>query len=151
MKSFGFWTRALAAPIVISLGCESAAPVSPTTPDYSATPVFGGRGGGSFLAYCPRDTYLVGISGRHGDWIDAIQPICAKWNDAAQAFSAPVRGPVTGGSGGGEATLGRVGRPAVYAQRSSAGLIITEGTSPSPNGLGYARIPGLLRPKGATG
>ena len=30
-----------------------------------------------------------------------------------------------------------------YGQRSSAGLIISEGTSPSPNGLGYARIPGL--------
>lgn len=31
-----------------------------------------------------------------------------------------------------------------YAQRASAGLIITEGTSPSPNGLGYARMPGLF-------
>lgn len=30
-----------------------------------------------------------------------------------------------------------------YRQRSSAGLIITEGVSPSPNGLGYARIPGI--------
>jgi N-ethylmaleimide reductase len=30
-----------------------------------------------------------------------------------------------------------------YAQRASAGLLITEGTSPSPNGLGYARIPGI--------
>jgi N-ethylmaleimide reductase len=30
-----------------------------------------------------------------------------------------------------------------YSQRASAGLIITEGTSPSPNGLGYPRIPGL--------
>jgi N-ethylmaleimide reductase len=30
-----------------------------------------------------------------------------------------------------------------YGQRATAGLIITEGTSPSPNGLGYARIPGL--------
>jgi N-ethylmaleimide reductase len=29
-----------------------------------------------------------------------------------------------------------------YAQRASVGLIITEGTSPSPNGLGYPRIPG---------
>lgn len=29
-----------------------------------------------------------------------------------------------------------------YAQRAGAGLIITEGTSPSKNGLGYARIPG---------
>lgn len=31
-----------------------------------------------------------------------------------------------------------------YSQRSGAGLIITEGTAPSPNGLGYARIPGLF-------
>ncbi len=31
-----------------------------------------------------------------------------------------------------------------YGQRASAGLIITEGTSPSPNGLSYARIPGLF-------
>lgn len=30
-----------------------------------------------------------------------------------------------------------------YKQRSAAGLIITEGTSPSPNGLGYSRIPGI--------
>src|ERR1019366_2568753 len=31
-----------------------------------------------------------------------------------------------------------------YAQRAGAGLIITEGTVPSPNGLGYARIPGIF-------
>ena len=31
-----------------------------------------------------------------------------------------------------------------YGQRASAGLIIAEGTSPSPNGLGYPRIPGLF-------
>ncbi len=30
-----------------------------------------------------------------------------------------------------------------YAQRAGAGLIVTEGTSPSPNGVGYPRIPGL--------
>jgi N-ethylmaleimide reductase len=30
-----------------------------------------------------------------------------------------------------------------YGMRAGAGLIITEGTSPSPNGLGYARIPGM--------
>jgi N-ethylmaleimide reductase len=30
-----------------------------------------------------------------------------------------------------------------YAQRADAGLLITEGTAPSPNGLGYARIPGI--------
>ncbi|WP_291097330.1 MULTISPECIES: alkene reductase [unclassified Flavobacterium] len=31
-----------------------------------------------------------------------------------------------------------------YKQRSNAGLIISEGTSPSPNGLGYARMPGIF-------
>jgi len=31
-----------------------------------------------------------------------------------------------------------------YSLRADAGLIITEGASPSPNGLGYARIPGIF-------
>ncbi|MEB3329236.1 MAG: alkene reductase [Candidatus Sericytochromatia bacterium] len=31
-----------------------------------------------------------------------------------------------------------------YALRADAGLIITEGTAPAPEGLGYARIPGLF-------
>ncbi|HMA09901.1 MAG TPA: alkene reductase, partial [Ramlibacter sp.] len=38
-----------------------------------------------------------------------------------------------------------------YAQRATAGLIITEGVSPSPNGLGYARIPGLFNDEQVTG
>lgn len=33
-----------------------------------------------------------------------------------------------------------------YAQRASGGLLITEGTAPSANGLGYARIPGVYSP-----
>jgi len=42
--------------------------------------------------------------------------------------------------------LGNLANPLMteyYSQRACAGLIITEGTSPSLNGLGYARIPGL--------
>lgn len=31
-----------------------------------------------------------------------------------------------------------------YTQRAGAGLIVTEGVSPSPNGLGYPRIPGIF-------
>ena len=31
-----------------------------------------------------------------------------------------------------------------YGQRATAGLVVTEGTSPSPNGLGYPRIPGIF-------
>ncbi|MBM4353231.1 MAG: alkene reductase [Deltaproteobacteria bacterium] len=38
-----------------------------------------------------------------------------------------------------------------YAQRAEAGLIITEGTSPSPDGLGYARIPGIFSEEQAEG
>ncbi|WP_343690928.1 alkene reductase [Chitinophaga sp.] len=33
---------------------------------------------------------------------------------------------------------------AYYAQRTGAGLIITEGTAPSPDALGYSRIPGIF-------
>jgi N-ethylmaleimide reductase len=38
-----------------------------------------------------------------------------------------------------------------YAQRSGAGLVITEGTTPSADGLGYARIPGLFTEAQARG
>lgn len=34
-----------------------------------------------------------------------------------------------------------------YAQRSAVGLVITEGTSPSKDGLGYPRIPGSYTPE----
>lgn len=38
-----------------------------------------------------------------------------------------------------------------YAQRATAGLIVTEGTSPSPNGLGYPRVPGIYTPEQVAG
>ena len=38
-----------------------------------------------------------------------------------------------------------------YAQRAAAGLIISEGTSPSPDGIGYARIPGIYSPAQVAG
>jgi len=38
-----------------------------------------------------------------------------------------------------------------YEQRSGAGLIITEGTSPSRKGLGYVRIPGIFNTKQTEG
>jgi N-ethylmaleimide reductase len=37
-----------------------------------------------------------------------------------------------------------------YRQRATAGLIITEGTSPAADGLGYARIPGLFNQEQVT-
>lgn len=50
--------------------------------------------------------------------------------------------------------IGNVPNPLMatyYNQRASVGLIITEGTSPSPNGLGYPRIPGLYNEAQAKG
>lgn len=38
-----------------------------------------------------------------------------------------------------------------YGNRADAGLLITEGTSPSPNGLGYSRIPGLFTKEQVSG
>jgi N-ethylmaleimide reductase len=38
-----------------------------------------------------------------------------------------------------------------YGQRAGAGLIITEGTSPSPNGVGYPRIPGIYNAEQVNG
>src|SRR6185437_12797950 len=38
-----------------------------------------------------------------------------------------------------------------YGQRAGAGLIITEGTSPSPNGVGYPRIPGIYNTEQVNG
>lgn len=38
-----------------------------------------------------------------------------------------------------------------YGDRATAGLIITEGTAPSPNGLGYARIPGCFNDEQVAG
>jgi len=38
-----------------------------------------------------------------------------------------------------------------YALRAEAGLLISEGVSPSPNGLGYARIPGCFNEEQALG
>lgn len=38
-----------------------------------------------------------------------------------------------------------------YSQRTGAGLIITEGTAPTPDGLGYPRIPGIFSPDQVSG
>jgi N-ethylmaleimide reductase len=38
-----------------------------------------------------------------------------------------------------------------YAQRAQAGLLITEGTAPSANGLGYARTPAIYTPRQVEG
>ncbi len=38
-----------------------------------------------------------------------------------------------------------------YAQRASAGLLVTEGTQVSPQGVGYIRTPGIHSPEQVEG
>ncbi|OYT91032.1 MAG: alkene reductase [Burkholderiales bacterium PBB3] len=64
-------------------------------------------------------------------------------NPALQLSNRVVMAPMTR-SRAAEANTPNALMAEYYGQRATAGLIITEGTSPSPNGLGYARIPGLF-------
>ncbi|MDF0644434.1 MAG: hypothetical protein P0111_10410 [Nitrospira sp.] len=65
-------------------------------------PVYGGLGGNDFRAECPKGSYLVGLAGRTGEWVDRIAPVCAPWVAARQAFGAPSVGPSHGASTGGQ-------------------------------------------------
>src|SRR5690348_14350611 len=51
---------------------------------------------------CAGDEYVVGLTGRTGYWIDAVGPICARWDERTfQSVRRPQsRRPVGGGGGG---------------------------------------------------
>ena len=57
---------------------------------------------------CPKGSYLVGLKGKHGDWIDRLAPVCAPWLPAEQRFGKTVVGPLFGNSLGGNETPTRV-------------------------------------------
>jgi hypothetical protein len=44
---------------------------------------------------------MVGLNSRHGDWIDALSPICAIWVRANRTLGEIDEQPGTGGAGGG--------------------------------------------------
>ena len=67
----------------------------------SDTGAFGGGGGNPFRDECPKGSYLVGLKGRAGEWVDRIAPICAQWIPKSQAFGKPFLGPFHGASRGG--------------------------------------------------
>lgn len=65
-------------------------------------PYTGGRGGTYFSRPCPSGSYLVGLAGRTGQWVDQIAPVCAPWLRGSQTFGAQSVGPTAGTSGGGK-------------------------------------------------
>jgi len=56
--------------------------------------------GSKFIDTCPIGSFLVGLAGRTGAWIDAVQPVCASWDAEHQTAGAPMRKSEHGGSGG---------------------------------------------------
>jgi hypothetical protein len=68
-------------------------------------PTVGGGGGGSFRTACGPHGFLAGIRGRTGDWIDAIEAVCVRYDGASEsAGPASPSGDVYGGNGGGSRT-----------------------------------------------
>jgi len=75
----------------------------PTSGLATELPVYGGSGGNPFRAECPKGSYLVGLAGSSGSWVNRIAPICAPWLRGSQTFGGSVVGQSFGASGGGQA------------------------------------------------
>ena len=65
-------------------------------------PLTGGSGGNLDRSECPRGSYLVGLAGRTGEWVERIAPVCAPWLRSSQTFGAPTVGKFLGTGGGGQ-------------------------------------------------
>jgi hypothetical protein len=77
-------------------------PVLSTSAMATDTPIIGGSGGNYFRTTCAAGSYLVGLKGYTGKWIDRIAHICAPWLPVKQAFeSALLHGQFLGTSPGG--------------------------------------------------
>ena len=67
------------------------------------TGTIGGPGGGAFRLMCPGNQVLVGLTGRAGEWMDQVAPVCVTVHIASWV-GTPRPGRATGGSGGGPFT-----------------------------------------------
>jgi hypothetical protein len=64
---------------------------------------YGGQGGNPFRIECGQDRFLVGLTGRAGDWIDQVAPICTTVYGTRWA-ETPTTEQAVGGRGGGPFT-----------------------------------------------
>ena len=64
----------------------------------------GGPGGGDYRIGCGVGRFVVGLTGRAGDWMDQVAPICVKIDGYGHWTEAPSPRPSAGGSGGGAFT-----------------------------------------------
>ena len=64
---------------------------------------FGGPGGGQYELSCPFGTVMTGLNFREGAWIDALGPICSRYDRNTKRFVGEISNlPLTGGHGGGQ-------------------------------------------------
>jgi len=65
-------------------------------------PPVGGPGGGEFVETCGGgpNNFMIGITGRTGDWIDAVMPICARYDPGARTLGGVYTLNPHGGGGG---------------------------------------------------
>lgn len=61
-------------------------------------------GGNYIRSECLKGSYLVGLKGRRGGWVDRIASVCAPWLPAEQTFGRTSVGPFVGTSEGGKET-----------------------------------------------
>lgn len=105
---------ALAALLVTGLGPAPA----------GAQQEFGGTGGNAFEAVCGAKEAMVGIAGRNGAMLDAVEVLCARIGLDGKYVSPPRKTARYGGGGGGDFTLACPTDHVVTAIVGRAGTLI---------------------------
>jgi hypothetical protein len=87
-------------PLLLLLGSFACFPADVLATDL---PMIGGLDPpGNYLGFeCQKGSYLVGLKGKRGDWIDRIAAVCAPWLPAEQTFGRTSVGSFFGTSEGG--------------------------------------------------
>jgi hypothetical protein len=124
MKQGHFLDRGtLWLPLLLLLGLFACFPAHVLATDM---PVIGGLNpGGTYLRFeCQKGSYLVGLKGKRGDWVDRIAAVCAPWLPAEQTFGRTSVGSFFGTSEGGLTFQRSVGDQASVIGPSNPGHTI---------------------------
>src|SRR5882757_748627 len=71
----------------------------------SKTTSFGGQGGSEYENSCPFGSVMTGINYREGSWVDAVGPICSRFDRDKKHFVEGGALPLVGGHGGGPGAI----------------------------------------------
>lgn len=111
---------------------------------------YGSSGGNAFRAECPRGSYLVGLQGKAGDWVDRIEMLCASWMHSGQIFGPSSVVGSFGDSRGGRTTFGNCNDGSVKNRAiHSWSVTVLRSDKPFVNKLGVQCV--ALGPPGPPG